>query len=100
MTEFEFQGTIHLGLRRMHDAIAETWLSADGLNSGEEMRDLLALTDGQLTCGAIQGFGLHAIPSFNPQELCSAFLRLRREFKQRFPAAHVTTCFAPARESF
>ena len=84
MIEFEFQGALHRNSQQMHDAIAEEWLSAGGSNARGEMRELLRLTDEQLTFGAIEGFGLHIIAGFDRRELFSAFLRLREQFDERF----------------
>ncbi len=86
MTDFEFQGTLHRCLRQMHDAIAEEWLSAGGLNSHEEMQELFKLTDEQLTCRVVEGFGLHLDGHVDRGELAAAFRRLREQLDERFPA--------------
>ena len=92
--EYEFANGLYRNAREMCDAIAETWLCADGANSRETMLEILAdEPDEHLTDECMAGWFSDTgdedgeiRDDFDRDDLLAAFTRLRREFDARFPA--------------
>lgn len=60
MTSFEFQGALYRNKREVAAAIATAWIEAGGLNTSEDVRQILAsTTDENLADECIFGWDLH-----------------------------------------
>jgi hypothetical protein len=86
MTTYKFGGMLYPTSRAMHMAIAETWLSADGHNSREDMFESLAqCTDEALAAEVVDAWNVLENDAFDLSELVDAFAALRRDFDEHFP---------------
>ena len=58
-TKYEFQSTLHRTVSEMSNAIAESWITADGANSPEFMASYLVdVSDVELAAECIKGWEL------------------------------------------
>lgn len=79
MLDFEFLGTLHRTSKQMHDAIAEEWLAAGGLNTRHEALTQCRQSTERLANDAIEALGLSDVQGFDHKELIDAFSRLKRQ---------------------
>jgi hypothetical protein len=84
---YEFQSIWYRMQSDMHAAIAERWLSADGINSREDMlRFLSDMSDEDCAINAETNWELADHEYYDRSELMAAFAELRANFDERFPA--------------
>lgn len=90
MAQFEFGGSVYRNSADMHTAIAETWISANGLNSRTEMLEWIAeRAAGQLADDAIAGWFVEGndqdLPEFDRDALIRAIADVQDNFDRHFP---------------
>jgi hypothetical protein len=99
MSNFTFVGGLYPNSRSMHEAIAESYLSADGNNGREDMLRFLAeQTDEEMAQEVKEQWFSGELDDedgnedrsgnddFDPDDMAKAFATIRREFNVRWPA--------------
>jgi hypothetical protein len=62
MASYEFQSMLYRNEREMLDAIAESWITADGANDAEFVADYLDInSDGEIAAECIEEWGLGVV---------------------------------------
>jgi len=96
-TQYEFQSTLHRNFSEMVDAIAISWITADGMNDAEFVAECLQdFTDAELAAECVEGFGLDAVDDYcdDPDEEPKSHMTFNG-----YTAEHLAQCFREMRQS-